>query len=79
MYTGICGIWCLLASLSMVNPHQIDQPHPTKQKSTVNSCPHPMIKSIIKAPILGLGPSFCENRGIPIHKQKRPLKTVPVI
>lgn len=32
----------------------------------------------MKAPILGLGPSFCENRGIPMHKQKRPLKTVPV-
>lgn len=32
---------------------------------------------MMKAPILGLGPSFCENLGLPMHKQNNPLKTVP--
>lgn len=32
---------------------------------------------MIKAPILGFGPSFWENLGLPRHKQNIPLKTVP--
>lgn len=36
-----------------------------------------MIKSMIKAPIRGFGPSFCENLGLPMHKQNIPLRIVP--
>lgn len=45
----------------------------------VNSCPHPIIKLIMKDPSRGLNPSFCENRGTPMHKQKKPLIMVPKI
>lgn len=66
-----------LAIFSIITPHHIDQPQPTKQNNTVNSCPQPIIKSIRKAPILGLGPSFWENLGFPRHKQNIPLNAVP--
>lgn len=60
-----------------MTPHHIDQPHPTRQNKTVNNCPAPINTLIINDPTLDLGSSLCEKRGLPMHKQNNPLKTVP--
>lgn len=71
-------IWLiLLASLSIIVPHQIDQPHPTKQNNSVNICDTPTIQLITNDPIRALAPSCCENLGTPMHKQNKPDKMVP--
>jgi hypothetical protein len=67
----------LLASFSMITPHQIDHPQPTRQKRTVKNWPTPMIRLMMKEPMRGRGPSFWEKRGLPMHRQKRPLRMVP--
>lgn len=51
--------------------------HPTKQKMTVNACDTPTIQLIMNDPILPRAPSCCENRGIPMQRQIRPLRIVP--
>lgn len=68
-----------LDKLSIVVPHQIDQPHPTKQNMIVNVCETPTIQLITKLPILPRALSCCEKRGIPKHRQKKPEKIVPTI
>lgn len=67
----------ILAHFSIIVPHQIDQPQPTKQKSTVKNCATATIILIIKDPIRARALSNCENRGMPTHKQKRPESNVP--
>lgn len=58
-------------------PHQIDQPQPTKQKSTQKNCATATMMLMIKDPILARALSNCENRGIPTHKQNSPDSRVP--
>lgn len=47
----------ILATLSIVVPHQIDQPHPTKQNNSVNACATPTIQLITNEPIRTRAPS----------------------
>lgn len=60
-------------------PHQIDHPHPTRQKINVNACARPTKVFTRNEPIRARTPSCCENRGIPKHKQNIPEKRVPMI
>ena len=61
----------------MIVPHQTDQPQPTKQKIIVNAWEIPTIQFMMNDPIRPLAPSCCEKRGIPMQRQKNPLKIVP--
>lgn len=65
------------AVFNNMHPHQIDQPHPTRQKITQNACPKPTIMLISSEPIRGRAPSFVENLGFPKHTQKNPDRMVP--
>ena len=58
-------------------PHHMDQPQPTKQKSTQNSCDMATIVLIINEPKRALALSYCEKRGMPTHKQNKPDNKVP--
>jgi hypothetical protein len=60
-----------------MDPHQTDQPHPTKQKIIVKACEMPTIQLITNDPIRPRAPSCCEKRGMPMQRQKNPLKIVP--
>lgn len=62
----------------MMVPHQMLQPQPTRQKSTVKSCPTPTMMSKQNVPSRSSGRSSDENLGRPKHKQNAPLKIVPV-
>lgn len=66
-----------LAKRIMVTPHQMLQPHPTKQKRTVNIWDTPTIRLIMKAPSRDLIPATGENLGCPKHRLNRPLQIVP--
>lgn len=68
----------LRAFLSIIIPHHIDHPHPTRQKINVNACARPTHRFTTNEPIRARAPSCCENRGIPKHKQNIPEKIVPV-
>jgi hypothetical protein len=61
----------------MIVPHHIAQPQPTKQNIMVNNCDTPTMQLITKDPILPRALSCCENRGLPMHKQKQPDNIVP--
>lgn len=61
----------------MMVPHQTDQPQPTRQKIIVNACETPTIQLIMKEPMRPRVPSCCEKRGMPMHRQKKPLMIVP--
>ena len=41
-----------------MTPHQMDQPHPTRQNSTVNNCPAPTSKFITNEPDVWKGDHF---------------------
>ena len=44
---------------------------------TVKACEHPTMQFIMNDPMRPRTPSCCENLGIPMHKQIRPLRIVP--
>lgn len=67
----------LLAVRSIIMPHQIDHPHPTRQKISVNACARPTKVFTTNEPIRARAPSCWENRGMPKHKQNIPEKRVP--
>lgn len=67
----------LLAVRSIIIPHQIDQPHPTRQNINVNACATPTIVFTRNDPIRARMLSCCENLGIPKHKQNIPEQMVP--
>lgn len=67
----------LLAVRSIIIPHQMDHPHPTKQNINVNACATPTIEFTKNDPIRARAPSCCENLGMPKHKQNIPEKIVP--
>jgi len=67
----------LLASRIMVMPHQMLQPHPTRQKRTVNNWPTPTMRLTMKAPSRDFIPATAENLGCPVHRLNKPLQTVP--
>lgn len=69
----------LLAVRSIIMPHHIDHPHPTRQKINVNACARPTNVFTRNEPIRARAPSCCENRGMPKHKQNIPEKSVPEI
>lgn len=58
-------------------PHQMDQPQPTKQKSTQNNWAMATIMLMMSEPRRALALSYCEKRGIPMQIQKNPEKRVP--
>lgn len=70
-------IFNLLAVRSIIIPHQIDQPHPTKQNISVNACAMPTIQLTRNEPIRARAPSCCENLGMPKHRQNIPENIVP--
>lgn len=55
----------------------MDQPQPTKQKSTQKNCDTATMMLIMNDPILARALSNWENRGMPTHRQKRPERRVP--
>lgn len=61
----------------MIYPHQIDHPHPTRQKSRQKACEIPITQFKANEPNLARAPSYCENLGIPMQRQKKPDKIVP--
>jgi hypothetical protein len=61
----------------MMVPHQMLQPQPTRQKSTVKSCPTPTMMFKQNVPRRSSGRSSAENLGRPKHRQNAPLKIVP--
>jgi len=61
----------------MMDPHQIDQPQPTRQKMIVKACEMPTIQLMMNEPMRPRAPSCCENLGMPMHRQKKPEKIVP--
>lgn len=61
----------------MVTPHQMLQPHPTRQNRTVNNWPTPTMRLTINAPNRDFGPATAENLGCPVQRLNRPLQTVP--
>lgn len=67
----------LLAVRSIIIPHQIDHPHPTRQNINVNACAMPTTVFTKNDPIRARAPSCCENLGMPKHKQNMPEKRVP--
>lgn len=67
----------LLAHFSIMVPHQMDQPQPTKQKRTQNSCAVATIMLIMNEPKRALALSYCEKRGMPTQRQKMPENKVP--
>lgn len=67
----------LLARRTIVMPHQMLQPHPTRQNRTVNNWPTPTTRLTTKAPSRDFIPAVAENRGCPTHRLNRPLQTVP--
>lgn len=69
--------WYLLAVRSIIIPHQIDHPQPTKQKISVNACATPTIQLTKNEPMRARAPSCCENLGMPRHKQNNPENIVP--
>lgn len=66
-----------LARFSMVVPHQMDQPQPTRQKMMVKACDTPTMRLMIKAPMRPRTRSCWEKRGMPRHRQKKPENIVP--
>jgi len=72
-------VFFLLAHFSIMVPHQIDQPHPTKQKSTQKNWETATMMLMIKDPILARALSNCEKRGMPTHRQKSPESKVPLM
>lgn len=69
----------LLAVRSIIIPHQMDHPHPTRQNINVNACATPTIQFTKNDPIRARAPSCCENLGMPKHKQNNPEKIVPKV
>lgn len=55
----------------------MDQPHPTKQKSTQKNCDTATIMLMMNDPILARALSNCEKRGMPTQRQKSPESRVP--
>lgn len=58
-------------------PHQIDHPHPTRQKISVNACAMPTIQLTKNEPMRARAPSCCENLGMPKQRQNIPERIVP--
>lgn len=69
----------LLATLSIVVPHHIDQPQPTKQNSRVNAWATPTIQLMTKEPIRTRAPSCWEKRGMPKQRLNTPEHMVPEV
>lgn len=61
----------------MMLPHHTDQPQPTRQKMMVKACETPTIQLMMNDPMRPRAPSCCEKRGMPMHRQKKPLRMVP--
>lgn len=68
-----------LAVRNKIMPHQTDQPHPTKQKISVNAWATPTMMLMTKDPKRARAESCSENLGTPMHKQNKPEKIVPEI